>query len=56
MSNTFKDRPVPRREQDKEEILPKVQTHRINRTKVKDKIRHAKDWEDLDDLPTFEKM
>jgi len=54
MSHTLKDRPQPRKEQDESEL----RRERAKRSQIKRKIHtlDIEDWEELDDLESFEKM
>ena len=54
MSHTLKDRPQPRKEQDESDL----RRERSKRSNVKTKIHQLdlEDWEELDEMESFEKM
>lgn len=56
MSKTLKDRPTLRKDVDTLPISKKIQ-RRPSRVEFNARLNHSdEDWDDLDDLPTFEKM
>ena len=55
MSKTLKDRPQARKEADGDQLSKVRKTIRTNRAEFNRKLNHA-DYDEFEDLPTFEKM
>lgn len=55
MSKTLKDRPLARKESEADQLSKVRKPNRTNRAEFNRKLNHA-DYEEFEDLPTFEKM
>jgi hypothetical protein len=60
MGKTHKDQPVTRKEtEDSLRKRRKIKDHKERRAAIKEKVNNSlndEEWDDLDDLPTFEKI